>query len=89
MYVKINRNICHAHLAFCERCLGKFLDEPLGYDRQCFEAVEDDGNDEILTLDIYTGDDHVVLELNEEQRHLVAAEGWSYFVDFGVPQYRE
>jgi hypothetical protein len=24
MRVKINRNVCGAHLAFCERCLGQF-----------------------------------------------------------------
>ena len=88
MRVTIDRNVCPAHLSFCERCLGKFLKEPLGYDRRCFEVYEDDGNDEILTLEIHTGDDHVILQLDAEQREMVAAEGWSYFVEFGVPQYR-
>jgi hypothetical protein len=40
MRVKINRNICPAHLVFCERCLGKFLRYPLGYERRCFEVLE-------------------------------------------------
>lgn len=88
MHVKINRDICPAHLAFCERCLGKFLREPLGYDRRCFSFLEDDGNDEILTVELHTGENDVVLKLNEEQRELIAAEGWSYFVEFEVPQYR-
>ena len=34
MRVKINRDVCSAHLAFCERCLGQFLKYPLGYERR-------------------------------------------------------
>ncbi len=87
MYVKINRNVCSAQLAFCERCLGQFLKNPMGYERRCFEVIEDDGKDE-LTLEIFSEQNHVVVTLNEEQRKQVAGEGWSYFVDFQVPMYR-
>jgi hypothetical protein len=87
MRVKINRDVCPAHLAFCERCLGKFLNEPLGYERRCFETLEEDDS-EILTIDLHTGDKNVVFELTPEERELVAAEGWTYFVDFNVPMYR-
>ena len=88
MRVKINRNVCPAQLAFCERCLGRFLEYPLGYERRCFEELEDDGK-ETLTLDIQSGDHNITLELNEEQRKLMAGEGWAYFVDFAVPMYRD
>ncbi|MCC7451791.1 MAG: hypothetical protein IT324_30560 [Anaerolineae bacterium] len=87
MYVKINRNVCPAQLAFCERCLGQFLKNPMGYERRCFDTIVDDGKDE-LTLEISSGENHVVVTLNEEQRNLIAGEGWSYFVDFQVPMYR-
>ncbi len=87
MYVKINRDVCPAQLAFCERCLGKFLTHPMGYERRCFEAIEDDGS-EILTIEMHTGTNDVVLKLDEEQRKLLAGEGWDYFVDFVVPMYR-
>lgn len=87
MRVRINRNVCPAHLAFCERCLGRFLEHPMGYERRCFEELEDDGQDE-LTIDLHSDDHEVVLKLNEEQRRLMAREGWAYFVDFGVPMYR-
>jgi hypothetical protein len=87
MYVKINRNVCPSHLAFCERCLGRFLQYPLGYERRCFEELVDDGKDE-LTIDLTSGNEHRTLTLDETQRKLLAGEGWAYFVDFAVPMYR-
>lgn len=88
MYVKINRNVCDHQLPICERCLGKFLEYPLGYERQCFEEIRDDGSD-ILTIDMHTGDQDVRLELDESQRKMMAGEGWAAFVNFIVPMYRE
>ncbi len=88
MRVKINRDTCSAHLAFCERCLGKFLREPMGYERHCFEELVDDGREE-LTVEIISGEHRTVLVLNKEQRLLAAIEGWSYFVDFVPPMYRD
>lgn len=87
MYVKINRNVCDHQLAICERCLGKFLANPMGYERQCFEEIRDDGSD-LLTLDLHTGDRTVRIELTDEQRKLLAGEGWAKFVEFAVPMYR-
>ena len=88
MKVVINRDVCPAHLAFCERCLGKFLREPLGYERRCLETLEDDGS-KLLTVELHSGEEEITLQLNEEERQLMAAEGWSFFVDFDVPQYRD
>ena len=88
MYVKINRNVCDHQLAICERCLGKFLANPMGYERQCFEEIRDDGSN-LLTIDLHTGEHDVRLELTDEQRKLVAGEGWAQFVDFAVPMYRD
>ena len=88
MRVKINRDVCSAHLAFCERCFGQFLKYPMGYERRCFEEFEDDGKD-LLTIEMHSGGHDVVLELDETQRKLVANDGWANFVDFGVPMYRE
>jgi hypothetical protein len=87
MRVKINRNVCPAHLAFCERCLGQFLKYPLGYERRCFEELVDDGKDE-LTLEVHTGENDICVTLNNEERELLAAEGWAYFVDVPIPMYR-
>lgn len=87
MYVKVNRDVCPAHLAFCERCLGRFLKYPMGYERRCFEVLKDDGKDE-LTIALHTRGHDIELTLDEEQRRQLAGEGWSYFVDFDVPMYR-
>jgi hypothetical protein len=88
MRVKIDRNVCTAQLSFCERCLGKFLREPMGYERHCFEEIVDDGSPQ-LTVEIHSGDHTTILVLNEEQRLQAAAKGWSYFVDFIPPMYRD
>lgn len=88
MYVKINRNVCDHQLPICERCLGKFLEFPWGYERQCFEEVVDDGKDE-LTLDLESGEDTVRLVLTEEQRKMIGRDGWSQYVEFAVPMYRD
>ena len=88
MHVKINRNVCPAHLAFCERCLGQFLKYPLGYERRCFEELKDDHSD-TLTIELRSGDNVCVLKLDAEQRRMLAGVGWSAFVDFDVPMYRD
>ena len=88
MRVKINRDVCTAQLAFCERCLGKFLREPMGYERHCFEEIIDDGQED-LTVEILSGEHQTVLVLDEEQRLLAATEGWSFFVDFIPEMYRD
>lgn len=87
MRVKINRNVCPAQLAFCERCLGQFLKYPMGYERRCFEELVDDGSD-ILTIELHTADHDRTLRLDETQRNLIAGEGWATFMDFAVPMYR-
>jgi hypothetical protein len=76
MYVKIDRNTCNHHIAKCERCLGRFLANPLGYERQCFEDIVDDGKD-ILTLDITSGDNQYHLELTPDEAKMIAGEGWA------------
>lgn len=87
MIVKVNRNACPAHLSFCERCLGRFLTHPMGYERRCFQHIIDDGKEQ-LTLYVHTGDNDIKLVLNEEERLQLAQEGWAKFVDFAVPMYR-
>lgn len=76
MYVKINRDVCGHQIATCERCLGRFLTHPYGYERQCFEEIVEDGSDK-LTLDIKSGDSQYHLSLNEKQRLMLAGEGWA------------
>lgn len=88
MYVKINRNVCGHQLPVCERCLGKFLANPMGYERQCFEEIVDDGSD-LLTIDLLSGTEEMRLVLNDDQRKMLAGEGWATFLDLNVPIYRQ
>ena len=88
MYVKINRNVCGHQLPVCERCLGKFLANPMGYERQCFEEIVDDGSD-LLTIDMLSGTEEMRLVLNDDQRKMLAGEGWATFLDLNVPIYRQ
>ena len=88
MRVKIDRNLCPAHLAFCEQCLGKFLREPLGYERRCFLEFDDD-DPELLTIHLHSGEHDVTLSLTEDQRRMLAGEGWSTLVNFNPPMYRD
>lgn len=81
MYVKINRNACGHQIAKCERCLGRFLAQVMGYERQCFEAVLLDGKDE-LTLDITSGSDRYFLVLDAEERERLAGEGWAKILEY-------
>lgn len=80
MYVKINRNVCDRQIAVCERCLGRFLTYPYGYERQCFEEIIEDGSEEI-TLDITSSNNHYYLKLNKEARLLMAGEGWAKILE--------
>ena len=76
MYVKIDRNACGHQIAICERCLGKFLANPYGYERHCFEKLVEDGSD-LLTLDITSGKNHYHFVLDDEERRMMAGEGWA------------
>ena len=88
MRVKINRDVCPAHLSFCEQCLGKFLKEPMGYERRCFMEFEDD-NPDLLTVELHSGDHDVTLHLTEADRKFIGGEGWDHFVYFSPSQYRD
>jgi hypothetical protein len=59
----------------------------MGYERRCFEEVEDDGSD-ILTIELHTGERDVILKLDAEQCKLMAGDGWANYMDFAVPMYR-
>lgn len=85
MRVKIDRDVCPASLSFCERCLGKFLKEPLGYERRCFVELEET-TDNVLYIDMHTDGRDVQLALTPEERRQVSE--WSELMDFEVGMYR-
>jgi hypothetical protein len=87
MKVIIDRGLCDATLAFCERCSAAFIRYPEGHDRHCITQIVDDGR-ELLTLEIATDGRVLELELNEEQQELAATEGWEVLADFDPTLFR-
>jgi hypothetical protein len=81
MKVLIDRDLCDASLAFCQRCSAAFIRYPEGTDRMCIREVIDDG-EENLTLQILSDGREFTIELTDEQREWAAVEGWEVLADF-------
>ena len=69
----------------CEHCFSFFVQNPEGVDRYCIVEQVEDGSD-VLTLTLMTDGQVRTMSLDEEQREMVASEGWSSLVDF-VPKF--
>ena len=87
MKVVIDRDLCDANLAFCQRCSAAFIRYPEGVDRMCIREIIDDGKD-TLTIEMRTDGRQLELELTDEQRDLAAVEGWEVLADFDPALFR-
>lgn len=76
MKIWIDRTDCDACTSFCDRHAAKLVRFPLGEDRPCIKAIEDDGSP-LLTLVVKDGDNEATLTLSEDERAIVALEGLS------------
>jgi hypothetical protein len=87
MKVIIDRDLCDANLAFCQRCSAAFIRYPEGHDRHCIREIIDDGR-EMLTLEMRTDGRILEIELNDEARELAGVEGWEALADFDPALFR-
>ena len=87
MKVTIDRNLCDASLNACEHCFSFFVEHPEGVDRYCIIEQVEDGSDK-LTLTLLTDGLERTVVLDEQERELVAMDGWSSLVDFVTRFYR-
>lgn len=87
MRVILDRGLCDANLAFCQRCSAAFIKHPEGYDRPCIREVLDDGNP-LLTIEMHTDGRTLEIELSEEDRDLASVEGWEALADFDPALFR-
>jgi hypothetical protein len=87
MKVTIDRNLCDHVLPECERCFGRFLDDPEGFNRPCITDYVDDGQ-LMLTLTLRYDGLEEVLHLSPEEREAVARDGWSSYVTVPPSFYR-
>lgn len=87
MRVVIDRDLCDANLAFCQRCSASFIRNPEGEDRPCICDIIDDGS-ELLTIVMHTDGRQLVIELSDEARDLASVEGWEALADFDPALFR-
>jgi hypothetical protein len=87
MKITIDRDHCHTSLPFCERCFGTLVLYPLGVDRACIVALEQDDRDD-LTIVMRSEGNEEVLVLDDELRELVARDGWTHYVHFNPRFFR-
>ena len=79
MKITIDRTHCDLCQSFCDRHSARLISVPLGVDRPCIQALEDDGQPE-LTLVIRDGTNFATLKLSEQDRAVMALEGLSPFL---------
>ena len=80
MRVTIDRNTCMTVLPACEECFATFVLNGCYPDRACIVDVEEDGN-EATTVEVHYGHHSVELVVTDENREMIAYEGWTMFVD--------
>ena len=79
MKIYIDRTHCDLCQAYCDRHVAKLIRFPLGEDRACIQALEDDGLS-TLTLVVQDGEDEITLALDEKDREIASVEGLSTFL---------
>lgn len=87
MKVILDRGLCDANLAFCQRCSAAFIRHPEGEDRACIRDIIDDGKAQ-LTLEMLTDGRRLEITLTEEQQALASVEGWEALADFDPALFR-
>lgn len=84
MRVTIDRDTCMTVLPACEECFATFVLHDCYPDRACITEVEDDGRDE-TTIVVQFGGRTEELVVTDENRELIAYEGWTMFIDEPPP----
>ena len=87
MRIVLDRGLCDASLSYCQRCSAALIRHPEGVDRPCIREVIDDGQ-ERLTIEMYTDNRKLVLELTDEERDIASVEGWESLAHFDPALFR-
>jgi hypothetical protein len=85
--IYLDRSVCNDSLPTCERRMARLIRFPLGEDRPCITAIEDDGKVE-LTLVVKSDGKEATIVLDEQARELAGMEGLSSFLPWSLPFYR-
>jgi hypothetical protein len=79
MKITIDRTHCDMCQSYCDRHSAKLIRFPLGEDRPCIQAMEEDGLP-ILTVIVQDGEHQATLVLDDEAQAAIAIEGLSPFL---------
>jgi hypothetical protein len=80
MRIVMDRNTCTTILPACEECFATFLLRGCVPDRGCITDVADDGRQE-TRLVLQYGDHETEVVVTDENRELLAYDGWTAYVD--------
>jgi hypothetical protein len=81
MKIVINHDQCQHGGDFADRCLAATIRNPMGHERYCSAAVEEDGSPNLTVVLIYDGQEHTLVLRNQRERELAAADGWLAFAE--------
>ncbi|HBY97432.1 MAG: hypothetical protein M5U01_03900 [Ardenticatenaceae bacterium] len=79
MRITMERDLCTTVLPACEECFATFVLHDCYPDRACITEVVDDGQAEVTLTLRYEGHEETLV-ITDENRELLAYEGWSQFV---------
>ncbi len=79
MRITMERNLCENILPACEECFITFLLHGCIPDRGCITDVVDDGREEVTLILRYEGNEEVLV-VTDENREVLAFNGWSRYV---------
>jgi hypothetical protein len=88
MKIYLDRSLCNDSLPTCERRMARLIRFPLGEDRPCITAIEEDGQSE-LTLVMKSDGQEATIVLDREDQELAGIEGFSAFLPWTPAFYRE
>ncbi|HMK07836.1 MAG TPA: hypothetical protein VK449_02275 [Anaerolineales bacterium] len=81
MRIVIDHDQCRHGGAFADRCLAMTLEHPMGHERYCTAAIEDDGRAEWTVTLVMDGGRHTRIFGNRADVLSAAGEGWPAFVN--------
>lgn len=72
MKVVIDHDHCSHGGFFSERCLEATIRSPLGHERSCMAAIEDDGSELLTIVLIQDGSEHTIVLHNKSEQEAAA-----------------
>jgi len=88
MKIYLDRSLCNDSLPTCERRMARLIRFPLGEDRPCITAIEEDGRSE-LTLVMKSDGREATIVLDRDHQELASVEGFSAFLPWTPAFYRD